>query len=69
MRASQDKAIEELLWAAVRAFHEKDQLMQRQSETASSSGRTEQAEEYDLIAAQARMRAHALVQLLGSDNS
>lgn len=69
MRASQDKAIEELLWAAVRAFHEKDQLMQRQRETASSSGRTEQAEEYDLIAAEARMRAHALVQLLGSDNS
>ena len=44
MRASQDLAIEELLWAAVRAFHEKEQLMQRQSEAASSSGRVEQAQ-------------------------
>jgi len=69
IRVSQDAAIEELLWAAVRAFHEKEQLMHRQSETASSFGRTEQAQEYDLIAAEARMRAHSLIQLLGSTST
>ena len=69
MRISQDTAIEELLWAAVRAFHEKEQLMQRQSDAATSSGRTEQAQEYDMSAQEARARAHSLIQLLDKANT
>jgi hypothetical protein len=69
MRVSQDTAIEELLWAAVRAFHEKKQLMQRQSAGATSSGRTEQAQEYEMSAQEARARAHSLIQLLGTGNT
>ena len=69
MRVSQDTAIEELLWAAVRAFHEKEQLMQRQRDVATSSGRTEQAQEYEMSAEEARTRAHSLIQLLSEANT
>jgi two-component system chemotaxis response regulator CheB len=69
MRVSQDAAIEELLWAAVRAFHEKEQLMQRQSDAATSSGRTDQAQEYEMSAQEARARAHSLIQLMDEANT
>lgn len=69
MRVSQDNAIEELLWAAVRAFHEKEGLMSRQQDAVLSQGRTVQAEEYALIAEQARKHAQSLRDLLEAVNA
>ena len=66
IHASQDTNIEELLWAAVRAFHEKEALMLRQHESAGSSGPTGRAHEYKLMAMQARANADSLRQLLHS---
>jgi two-component system chemotaxis response regulator CheB len=69
MRITQDTAIEELLWAAVRAFHEKEVLMVRQQEAASAGARTEQADEYALMAEQARAHARSLRGLLEAVNA
>ncbi|HXR00487.1 MAG TPA: chemotaxis protein CheB [Pseudomonas sp.] len=64
MLSLQDQSIEEGLWAAVRAFHEKEVLMTRQREAATANGRHEQAREYEMIADQTRRNAHSLRQLL-----
>lgn len=64
MQSLQDRSIEEGLWAAVRAFHEKEVLMRRQREAAVAEERHEQAQEYEMVADQARRNAHSLRQLL-----
>ena len=64
MQSLQDQSIEEGLWAAVRAFHEKEVMMHRQHEAAAAAGRDEQANEYAMIADQARRNGHSLRQLL-----
>lgn len=64
MRSLQDRSIEEGLWAAVRAFHEREVFMNRQREAALAAERPEQAREYEMIADQARENSHSLRQLL-----
>lgn len=64
MQSLQDRSIEEGLWSAIRAFHEKEVMMHRQREAAVAAGRDEQAQEYEMIADQARRNAHSLRQLL-----
>lgn len=66
MRASQDTSIEELLWSAVRALHEKQALMIRHQEVFDGTGRTEAAVEYAQIAQTAAAHAHSLVALIES---
>jgi two-component system chemotaxis response regulator CheB len=69
MQSFQDQSIEEGLWAAVRAFHEKETFMQRQREVAAAAGHVAQAQEYGMIADQARRNAHSLRQLLQTPNA
>lgn len=64
MQSLQDRSIEEGLWAAVRAFHEREVFMNRQREAALAAERPEQAREYEMIADQARRNAYSLRQLL-----
>jgi two-component system chemotaxis response regulator CheB len=64
MESFQDQAIEESLWAAVRSFHEKESLMQKQRDAAIAAGNLAQAQEYEMIADQARRNALSLRQLL-----
>ncbi|MGI4840287.1 MAG: chemotaxis protein CheB [Janthinobacterium lividum] len=64
MQSLQDRSTEEVLWAALRMFYEKDVLMRRQSEVAAAGGRQDLAKEYGMAADKARRDAHSLRQLL-----
>ena len=63
-RSTQDKSIEESLWGAVRALHEKQTLMERMKNNAHEHGRAEAAAEYGLLAEQASEQSKTLINLL-----
>lgn len=63
-QSGQDTFIEESLWAAVRALHEKQSLMERLREDAFRHGRTEAGIEHGLVAEQAHAHSNALIELL-----
>lgn len=60
----QDHVVEDALWAAVRALHEKENLLKRFATSASEPGKADAAAEYERAASRSREAANVLVKLI-----
>jgi two-component system chemotaxis response regulator CheB len=64
LQSAQDQLVEEAVWAAVRALHEKQALHKRFAKTAAESMRMEAAAEHEATASQASRHAKTLRKLI-----
>jgi two-component system chemotaxis response regulator CheB len=65
LESGQDHLVEEAIWAAVRALHEKQSLLKRFAALASQSDRRDAAADHEASAHQAAMHAEVLRKMVG----
>ena len=65
LESQQNLIVEEAIWAAVRALHEKEALLRRFAKTATDAARVEAAAEHTASAEQAGRHAEMLRKIVG----